>query len=66
MEDIKKKVKIIKRKIQIGAVLFIGLSVIGYIYNPILTTIVDVIVLWSIHLWTKRMGIKTTYFKKKK
>ena len=66
MEDIKKKVKRIKRKIQIGAILFISFSVIGYIYHPILTAIADVIVLWSIHLWTKRMGIKTTYFKKKK
>jgi hypothetical protein len=66
MEDIKKKINLIKRKVQIGLILFVGLSVFGYMNYPILTAIADILVIWSVRLWIKRMGIRTVYFKKKK
>jgi hypothetical protein len=56
----------IKRKIQIGFISFMVLSILGYIYHPIITACLDLLFIWGVHLRLKKLGIKTTYFKKKK
>ena len=56
----------IKRKIQIGIVLFITLSVLGYIYYPILTILFDVLFIWGVYKWGVKKGIKMTFTFKRK
>jgi hypothetical protein len=56
----------IKRKIQIGFISFVVLSILGYIFYPIQTLIGDIIIVWLSIRWAKKIGVKTTFLKKKK
>jgi hypothetical protein len=57
----------IKRKIQIGILLYICLLVLGYIFYPIITFLFNVISIGLLYKWAKKRGIKMTFtFKKKK
>jgi len=66
INKIKRKVSIIKKIILITFISFVGLSVIGYIYHPIITAFLDILFIWGAHVRLKKMGFRMTYFKKKK
>jgi hypothetical protein len=56
----------IKRKILIGFILYIVFSILGYIYHPVTTLIIDTLIILGIYVWFKKKQIKIKFFKKKK
>lgn len=66
MENFEKKVSRTKRIIQIGFISFVVLSTLGYVYYPIPTLFLDVLVIWLTSRWAKKRGIKTTFTFKRK
>ena len=61
MENFKIKVSRTKRIIQIGFISFVVLSILGYVYYPIPTLFLDIIVIWLASRWFKKIGVKTTF-----
>lgn len=51
----------VKRKIRIGFITFIILSVLGYIFYPIVTLFFDIVTIWLTSIWFKKIGVKTTF-----
>lgn len=66
IDKIKKRVSIIKKIILITIISFVVLSIIGYIYYPIITAFLDILFIWGVHVRLKKMGFRMTYLKKKK
>jgi hypothetical protein len=56
----------IKNKIQIGIILYIILSILGYVYYPITTLTIDVLIIMIIYLLLKKKNIKFKLTKKNK
>jgi hypothetical protein len=56
----------IKNKIQIGLILYIILSILGYVYYPITTLAIDILIVISIYLLLKKKNIKFKLTKKNK
>jgi uncharacterized membrane-anchored protein len=56
----------IKRKIQIWLIFFVVSSILGYMYQPIVTFIVNILTIGIFYFWIKKKNIKVTFVKKKK
>jgi len=60
----KNKPSKLKRTIQIGGFTFIGVSIIGYIFYPIITGIFNILFVWFVFKWLKKRGVRVNFHKK--